>query len=73
MGINYGFNKLRFLNPVLAGSKLRGRFTMKSVTQRNATDLLRETALTIEIEGAETPALVADWLGLAVFGGKDAA
>lgn len=73
MGINYGFNKLRFLNPVLAGSKLRGRFTMKSVTQRNATDLLRETALTIEMKGAETPALVADWLGLAVFGGKDAA
>ncbi len=30
MGINYGFNKLRFLNPVKAGSKLRGRFTMKS-------------------------------------------
>ena len=68
MGINYGFNKLRFLNPVKAGGKLRGRFTMKSVTQRNATDLLRETALTIEIEGEQTPALVADWLGLAVFG-----
>jgi acyl dehydratase len=68
MGINYGFNKLRFLNPVKAGSKLRGRFIMKSVTQRNATDLLRETALTIEIEGEQTPALVADWLGLAVFG-----
>lgn len=71
MGINYGFNKLRFLNPVKAGVRLRGRFTMKSVTQRNATDLLRETALTIEIEGAETPALVADWLGLAVFGAQD--
>ena len=68
MGINYGFNRLRFLNPVKAGSKLRGHFTMKSVTQRNATDLLRETALTIEIEGEQTPALVADWLGLAVFG-----
>ena len=68
MGINYGFNKLRFLNPVKAGSKLRGRFTMKSVTQRNATDLLRETALTIEIEGGQTPALVADCLGLAGFG-----
>lgn len=67
MGINYGFNKLRFLNPVLAGSRLRGRFVMKAITQRNATDLLRETGLTIEIEGSETPALVADWLGLAVF------
>lgn len=67
MGINYGFNKLRFLNTVTAGSRLRGRFTMKSVTQRNATDLLRETALTVEIEGSKTPAIVADWLGLSVF------
>ncbi|WP_223421318.1 MaoC family dehydratase [Tateyamaria pelophila] len=68
MGINYGFNKLRFLSPVRAGSRLRGRFTLSGVTQRNETDLLRETVLTIEIEGQETPALVADWLGLAVFG-----
>ncbi|MEP3917867.1 MaoC family dehydratase [Ascidiaceihabitans sp.] len=68
MGINYGFNKLRFLKPVTAGSRLRGRFVLTSVTQRNATDLLRENALTIEIEGSTTPALVADWLGLAVFG-----
>lgn len=67
MGINYGFNKLRFLKPVTAGSRLRGRFVLTSVTQRNATDLLRENALTIEIEGSGTPALVADWLGLAVF------
>lgn len=67
MGINYGFNKLRFLSPVRAGSRLRGRFTLTSVTQRNNTDLLRETVLTIEIEGQDTPALVADWLGLAVF------
>lgn len=67
MGINYGFNRLRFLSPVRADSRLRGRFTLSGVTQRNATDLLRETVLTIEIEGQETPALVADWLGLAVF------
>jgi acyl dehydratase len=67
MGINYGLNKLRFLNPVKAGSRVRGRFVMKTVTQRNATDLLRETVLTVEIEGAETPALIADSLGLSVF------
>ncbi|WP_299626346.1 MaoC family dehydratase [uncultured Tateyamaria sp.] len=67
MGINYGFNRLRFLSPVKAGSRLRGRFTLQGITQRNATDLLRETKMTIEIEGQETPALVADWLGLAVF------
>ncbi len=67
MGINYGFNKLRFLSPVRAGSRLRGRFVLKSVVQRKPTELLRENTLTIEIEGQETPALVADWLGIAVF------
>ncbi|MEP5154459.1 MaoC family dehydratase [Planktotalea sp.] len=67
MGINYGMNKLRFLMPVRAGSRLRGRFTLQAVNARNATDLLRTNALTVEIEGEETPALVAEWLGLAVF------
>lgn len=67
MGINYGFNKLRFLSPVKAGSRLRGRFVLAEVTKRNDTDLLRENTLTIEIEGHDTPALVAQWLGLAVF------
>ncbi|MCR9126491.1 MAG: MaoC family dehydratase [Rhodobacteraceae bacterium] len=69
MGINYGFNRLRFLNPVRAGARLRGRFVLKSVTARSATDLLRENTLTIEIDGQTTPALVADWLGLVVFEG----
>lgn len=67
MGINYGFNRLRFLSPVAAGSRLRGRFVLKSVTRRKDTELLRENQLTIEIEGQDTPALVADWLGLVVF------
>ena len=67
MGINYGFNKLRFLNPVKAGSRIRGRFVLAEVKKRSDTELLRTNQMTIEIEGQETPALVADWLGLAVF------
>jgi acyl dehydratase len=67
MGINYGMNKLRFLMPVRAGARLRGRFTLQKVTARSDTDMLRENLLTIEIEGEKTPALVAEWLGLAVF------
>lgn len=67
MGINYGMNKLRFLKPVVAGSRLRGRFTLQEVKARSATDMLRTNTLTIEIEGEETPALVAEWLGLAIF------
>jgi acyl dehydratase len=67
MGVNYGMNKLRFLKPVVAGARLRGRFTLKDVTARSETDLLRTNTLTIEIEGEETPALIAEWLGLAIF------
>lgn len=67
MGINYGFNKLRFLSPVPAGSRVRGRFTLKDLTAKSETQMLRELAMTIEIEGNDTPALVADWLGMAVF------
>ncbi|WP_164659012.1 MaoC family dehydratase [Tropicibacter sp. Alg240-R139] len=67
MGINYGFNKIRFLSPVKAGSKLRGRFDLRAVKKRSATEILRETGLTIEIEGLETPALVAEWLSLSIF------
>lgn len=70
MGINYGFNKLRFLAPVPVGARLRGRFVLKGISARSDTALLRETAMTIEIEGQETPALVADWLGLVVFGAE---
>ena len=67
MGVNYGMNKLRFLKPVVAGSRLRGRFTLQKVTAKGPKNMLRENMLTIEIEGEETPALIAEWLGLAVF------
>lgn len=67
MGINYGFNRIRFLSPVPAGSRVRGRFVLASVRQRSATEMMREMHMTIEIEGQETPALVAEWLGLVVF------
>ena len=67
MGINYGMNKLRFLMPVRAGSRVRGRFTLMEVKARDATSMLRTNTLTVEIEGSDTPALVAEWLGLAIF------
>ena len=67
MGINYGFNKLRFLSPVPAGARVRGRFVLSSVEQKSDTRILRDTLLTIEIEGQDTPALVAEWLGMIVF------
>ena len=58
MRINYGFNRLRFVSPVKAGSRIRGRFTAQNVTDNEVTWLV-----TVEAEGSEKPALVAEWLG----------
>jgi acyl dehydratase len=66
MGINYGFDKIRFLTPVRSGSRVRARFTLSEVTMRSPTEALMRYGVTIEIEGAAKPALAADWLTMAV-------
>ncbi|MCV6587064.1 MAG: MaoC family dehydratase [Marinibacterium sp.] len=67
MGINYGFEKLRFLSPVTVGARLRGRFTLAEISARGDRDLLQAHDLVVEIEGSDTPALVARWLNIARF------
>lgn len=67
MGINYGFEKIRFLSPVRPNDTLRGRFVLLDVTPRKENEVLRKTRMTIEIEGRDTPALIAEWLGLVLF------
>lgn len=66
MGVNYGFDKLRFLAPVPAGSKVRGRFKLLSAEAKGADDgvtrWLLKHELTVEIDGADKPALIAEWL-----------
>ena len=66
MGVNYGFDKLRFLSPVPAGARIRGRFRLESVTARSPTEFLARSNVTVEIEGAGKPAVVAEWLTLYV-------
>src|ERR1700748_1395140 len=63
MGVNYGFDKLRFVSPVRSGSRVRGRFTLAEAKLRKPTELLSRTNVTVEIEGEAKPALVADWIG----------
>ncbi|MDQ2945464.1 MAG: MaoC family dehydratase [Acidobacteriota bacterium] len=58
MRINYGFNRVRFVSPVLSGSRIRGRFTPQKVTDNEVT-----WQVTVEVEGSDKPALVAEWLG----------
>ncbi len=66
MGINYGFDKVRFLSPVRSGSRIRARFRLAEVQMRSETEAMMRYGATIEIEGAERPALAADWLTMAV-------
>jgi len=66
MGINYGFEKIRFLNPVPAGSKVRGHFKLLDCTERKPGEILSKYGVSVEIEGEDTPALVAEWLGMAI-------
>ena len=61
MGINYGLNRLRFVSPVTVGSRVRGRFTLQSVEEVVNGAQITWT-VTVEAEGKQKPALVAEWL-----------
>lgn len=64
MAINYGLDRVRFLAPVKAGSRVRGRFTLDSVEEKAPGQILMRHIVTVEIEGEDKPALTAVWLGL---------
>ncbi len=67
MGVNYGFEKVRFVSPVRVGSRIRVHSLLSKVELKgNAIQQTR--TMTIEVEGEERPALVADWLTRAVYG-----
>lgn len=66
MGMNYGFDKIRFISPVRAGSKVRGRFTVAGVTRKPGQIVVRY-GVTVEVEGRDKPALAAEWLTIAFF------
>ena len=64
MAVNYGIGRVRFIMPVRSGKRVRGRFVLDSVEEKAPGQLLVGHKVTVEIEGEEKPALVADWLGL---------
>ena len=66
MGINYGFNKVRFVNPVKCNDKIRGIFTLQEVSKRSQNEILFNHHLNVEIEDIEKPAVVCEWLNLSV-------
>jgi acyl dehydratase len=62
MGINYGLNKVRFTSPVPVGSKVRANVDLVDVEQTKDGAQQVTLKVTVEIEGQERPAVVAEWL-----------
>ncbi len=62
-GLNYGFDRIRFVSPVRAGQRIQGRFTVADVVEKPGRyDVTWD--VTVEIDGAERPAIVAKWINV---------
>jgi acyl dehydratase len=66
MGINYGFDKVRFLAPVRAGKRVRAAGEVLNVECKGDNRFLIKLGVSVEIEREETPALAAEWLNMSV-------
>ncbi len=64
MGINYGSDKVRYLAPLPVGKRIRSHQKILDVSEKNPGQWLVKTAVTVEIEDAETPALIAEILSM---------
>jgi acyl dehydratase len=71
MGINYGFDRVRFMSPVKCGARVRGRFALAEYRFRGAGMLMTTYDLSVEIENEKKPALTACWLTIIQFDPKD--
>jgi acyl dehydratase len=67
MAVNYGLNKVRFIAPVLVGSRIRSKMVISGVEEKEPGRILLTTTHTIEIEGQDKPACVAETLALLFF------
>ena len=66
MGINYGFDKVRFLAPVKVNSRVRAQARLLDVQEKKPGHFLIRQEVRIEIEGEPIPALIAEWLTMAI-------
>ncbi len=71
MGINYGFDKVRFMSPVKAGKRIRGHFVLSEARLRGAGMMMLNYDISIEIENERKPALTAAWITITQFDPKD--
>lgn len=62
MSLNYGFDRVRFLTPVRSGQRIRGVFKQKELAEKRPGQWQQVLEATIEIEGSDKPAMIADWI-----------
>ena len=62
MGINIGFDKLRFLAPVKCDDNIRGVFILSNIAEKKPKTVTLTWATKVEIEGNSKPALLASWI-----------
>lgn len=62
MGVNYGLDRVRFVTPVRAGSRVRGAFTLTDLVEKRPGQFQQTFAVTVEIANESKPALTAIWL-----------
>ncbi len=62
MTLNYGFDRVRFLTPVRTGQRIRGVFKQKELVEKRPGQWQQVLEATIEIEGSDKPAMIADWI-----------
>ena len=67
MGVNYGFERVRFVAPVRSGSRVRARSTLVSVEEKRPGQLQQLADVVLELEGSDKPALTAAWIGQLFF------
>jgi len=68
MGVNYGFEKVRFVNPVKVDSRVRASSVVSAGDQKDPNTLQVTRTVTVEIDGESKPALVAEWVTRLVYG-----
>ncbi len=64
MAVNYGLNKVRLINPIPVGSKIKDTMVLSAIEEKSGNRILMTTTHTIEIEGQEKPACIADTLAM---------
>lgn len=71
MAVNYGFERVRFVEPVRPGDAVRALFKLLDVSERVPGQWLLRHIVTVEIKDKDRPALTAEWLTLALMAAHD--